>query len=76
MISPSFASGVHPSSRSPECRSNRSRLYTQPSEEMRKKVRDDYADDAEVLTQASQVIAINFHTITAANDNWRSQARA
>jgi hypothetical protein len=50
--------------------------YTQPSDEMRKKVRDDYADDAEVLTQASQVIAINFHTITAANDNWRSQARA
>lgn len=43
---------------------------------MRKKVRDEYADDAEVLTQASQVIAINFQTITAANDNWRSQARA
>jgi rRNA maturation endonuclease Nob1 len=50
--------------------------YTQPSEEMRKKVRDDYADDAEVLTQASQVIAINFQTIAAANDYWRGQARA
>ena len=50
--------------------------YTQPSDEMRKKVRDDYADDAEVLTQASQSIAINFQTIAAANDYWRTQARA
>ena len=49
--------------------------YTQPSEAVRNKVRDDYADDAEVLTQASQVIAINFQTIAAANGYWRGNAR-
>jgi hypothetical protein len=50
--------------------------YTQPSEEVRNKVRDDYADDAEVLTAASQVIAINFQTIAAANDYWRGHRQA
>jgi hypothetical protein len=50
--------------------------YIQPSEDIRKKVRDDYADDAEVLTEASHVVAINFQTIAAANDYWRSSARS
>ena len=49
--------------------------YTQPSEEMRKKVRDDYADDAEVLTEASHVVAINFQTVAAANGYWRGAGK-
>jgi hypothetical protein len=46
--------------------------YTQPAEDVRNKVRDDYADDAAVLTAASLVVATNFQTIAAANDYWRS----
>ena len=46
--------------------------YTQPEEDVRNKVRDDYADDAAVLTAASLVVATNFQTIAAANDYWRS----
>jgi hypothetical protein len=46
---------------------------TQPSEEIRKRLRVIYEDDADSLVAASQVIAINFQTIAAANDHWRSQ---
>lgn len=45
--------------------------YTQPSDDVRAKLRHDYAQDADSLTAASQVIAINFQTIAAANDYWR-----
>ena len=46
--------------------------YTQPSDEIRNKLRDDYANNADSLTAASQVVAINFQTVAAANDYWRS----
>jgi len=45
--------------------------YTQPSGEVRERLRPDYAESADSLTAASQVIAINFHTIAAANGYWR-----
>ena len=45
--------------------------YTQPSNDVRTKLRHEYAQDADSLTAASQVIAINFQTIAAANEYWR-----
>ncbi len=45
---------------------------TQPDTDVLKKLRPDYANDADSLTAASQVIAINFQTIAAANNYWRS----
>ena len=46
--------------------------YTQPSDEVRSKLRSSYAENADSLTAASQVVAINFQTIAAANNYWRS----
>ncbi len=37
----------------------------------RKELRPDYADDAGDLIAVSQVIAINFQTVAAANNYWR-----
>ncbi|MBN8726290.1 MAG: hexameric tyrosine-coordinated heme protein [Xanthomonadales bacterium] len=45
--------------------------YTQPSAEVRDRLRKDYEDDADALIATSQVVAINFQTIAAANDYWR-----
>lgn len=45
--------------------------YTQPSAEMRDKLRPVYAEDANALIASSQVVAINFQTISAANNYWR-----
>ena len=45
--------------------------YTQPSDEIRHKLREDYANNADSLTAASQVVAINFQTVAAANNYWR-----
>jgi hypothetical protein len=44
---------------------------TQPSDEARARLRPDYAEDANSLIASSQVIAINFQTVAAANDYWR-----
>ncbi|MEP0266279.1 hexameric tyrosine-coordinated heme protein [Dokdonia sp.] len=44
---------------------------TQPDMEVLKKLRPVYANDAAGLTAASQVIAINFQTISAANNYWK-----
>jgi len=44
---------------------------TQPNVEVLKKLRSSYAEDAAGLTAASQVIAINFQTISAANNYWK-----
>ncbi len=38
---------------------------------MLKRLRPEYAEDAKALTAASQVVAINFQTIAAANNYWR-----
>ncbi len=46
---------------------------TQPDEETRKRLRDVYANDASFLIQVSQVTAIEFATVAAANDYWRNQ---
>ncbi len=46
--------------------------YTQPSDEVRKMLCSSYAENADSLTAASQVIAINFQTVAAANHYWRS----
>lgn len=43
----------------------------QKDAEVRKKLRPDYADDADDLIAVSQVIAINFQTVAAANNYWR-----
>lgn len=45
---------------------------TQPDVEVLKKLRPEYANSASELTAASQVIAINFQTVAAANNYWRS----
>lgn len=45
--------------------------YTQPSDEMRKKLRDDYANNADSLTMAAHVIAVNYQTVAAANNYWK-----
>jgi hypothetical protein len=44
--------------------------YTQPSDDVRAKLRPEYAEDADSLTMISQVIAINFQTVAAANGYW------
>lgn len=45
--------------------------YTQPSADVRDKLRPVYSEDPNSLTAASQVIAINFQTVAAANNYWR-----
>lgn len=44
---------------------------TQPDPEVLHKLRPEYANDAAGLTAASQVIAINFQTVAAANNYWK-----
>ncbi|MCB1676034.1 MAG: hexameric tyrosine-coordinated heme protein [Halioglobus sp.] len=45
--------------------------YTQPSDAIRAKLRPDYGENADSLIASSQVIAINFQTVAAANNYWR-----
>ncbi len=52
--------------------SRRGVKYTQPDTDVLKKLRSAYANSAEGLTAASQVIAINFQTVAAANNYWRA----
>ncbi len=51
--------------------SRRGVKYTQPDMDKLKEMRGDYANSADGLTAASQVIAINFQTVSAANNYWR-----
>ena len=44
---------------------------TQPSDEVRARLRPDYEDNADSLIAISQVVATNFRTVAAANDYWR-----
>lgn len=44
---------------------------TQPSDEVRTRLRGVYETSADALIAASQVVAINFQTISAANNYWR-----
>lgn len=43
---------------------------TQPDAEVRKELRSVYANNADSLTFASQVVAIHFQTVAAANNYW------
>lgn len=52
--------------------SRRGVKYTQPDAEVLKELRPEYAHSADALTAASQVVAINFQTVAAANNYWRS----
>ena len=51
--------------------SRRGVKYTQPNPDVLKKLRPEYAEDAEALTAASHVIAVNFQTVAAVNNYWR-----
>lgn len=44
---------------------------TQPDASVRQGLRGTYANDPDSLIAASQVIAIHFQTVAAANDYWR-----
>lgn len=44
--------------------------YTQPSAEVRERLRPEYAENADSLTAASHVVAIHFQTVATANDYW------
>jgi hypothetical protein len=44
---------------------------TQPDDEMRSKLRPDYASNADSLTMVSHVVATNFQTVAIANNYWR-----
>ncbi|NQY31009.1 MAG: peroxidase [Flavobacteriaceae bacterium] len=44
---------------------------TQPDIEILKKLRPVYAEDANGLLASSQIIALNFQTISKANNYWR-----
>lgn len=46
---------------------------TQPDVAVLREQRAEYANDADSLIAASQVIAIHFQTIAAANDYWREE---
>lgn len=45
--------------------------YTQPDTEVLHRLRPQYAEDPMGLTAASQVIAIHFQTVAAANNYWK-----
>lgn len=49
--------------------------YTQPNEQIRKKLRPKYSRDPDSLAFASQVIAINFQTVAAANNYWKDRVK-
>ena len=44
---------------------------TQPSAEIRDKLRSAYDQDTTQLIASSQVVAIHFQTVAAANNYWR-----
>lgn len=51
--------------------SRRGVKYTQPDTEVLHNLRPEYDNNADSLTAASQVIAINFQTVAAANNYWK-----
>lgn len=51
--------------------SRRGVKYTQPDADTLHKLRPEYAGSSAGLTAASQVVAINFQTVAAANNYWR-----
>ena len=51
----------------------RSVMLTQTDPEVRQRLRQEYAQDADALIEISQVVATHFATVAAANDFWRSK---
>ena len=49
---------------------------TQPSAEIRARLRPDYDQNADSLIAASHVVAAHFQTVAAANGYWRDQGAA
>lgn len=49
-------------------------LITQPSEEIRERLRPLYSTNPDSLIAVSQVIAINFQTVAKANNYWLNDA--
>ncbi|GFZ80476.1 hypothetical protein GCM10010978_21990 [Compostibacillus humi] len=47
--------------------------YTQPSVAIRKKLRPKYSKNPDSLIAASEVIAIHFQTVAAANNYWKTK---
>ncbi len=45
--------------------------YTQPSADVRDKLRPVYGEDANSLIASSPVIAVHFQTVAAANNHWK-----
>lgn len=45
--------------------------FTQTDPAVRERLRPGYAEDADSLTAASHVIAVNFQTVAQANNFWR-----
>lgn len=43
----------------------------QTNPEVRKKLRDDYANDTKQLIASANVVAIEFQTVAAANNYWK-----
>lgn len=43
----------------------------QPDPEIKKRLRAIYSENADSLTMASQVVAIHFQTVAAANNYWK-----
>ena len=46
---------------------------TQPDADIRDRLRPEYAEDADALIAASQVVATHFATVAAANGYWRGE---
>ncbi len=46
--------------------------YTQPSDEVRSKLRPIYEENADSLIASSHVVATHFQTVAAANNYWSS----
>ena len=44
---------------------------TQPDDQARSRMRPEYANNADSLTMASHVVAVNFQTVSQANNYWR-----
>ncbi|USG63121.1 hexameric tyrosine-coordinated heme protein [Sneathiella marina] len=45
---------------------------TQPDDNARDRMRPDYANNADSLTQVSLVVATNFQTVAKANEYWKT----
>lgn len=45
--------------------------YTQPDADIREKLRPEYDHNPDSLTAASQVVAIHYQTVAAANNYWK-----